>query len=76
MTTRPAWALADGPVFDNWRLLHGRGAFTGIRRMAGGYSGCSRARCERTLTPPVNRDDWASRALMTREKRDDVLNSL
>lgn len=25
-------------VFDNWRMLHGRSAFTGNRRMCGGYS--------------------------------------
>jgi len=25
-------------VFDNWRVLHGRAAFTGVRRMCGGYS--------------------------------------
>jgi len=25
-------------VFDNWRVLHGRSAFTGKRRMSGGYS--------------------------------------
>ena len=25
-------------VFDNWRFLHGRTAFTGKRRMCGGYS--------------------------------------
>lgn len=28
------WTL----VFDNWRMLHGRSAFTGKRRMCGGYS--------------------------------------
>jgi trimethyllysine dioxygenase len=25
-------------VFDNWRVLHGRSAFTGKRRICGGYS--------------------------------------
>ncbi|KAI4844337.1 Trimethyllysine dioxygenase, partial [Aureobasidium sp. EXF-8845] len=25
-------------IFDNWRVLHGRGVFTGKRRMAGGYN--------------------------------------
>lgn len=24
-------------IFDNWRVLHGRGRFTGKRRMCGGY---------------------------------------
>jgi len=33
-------------IFDNWRLLHGRGAFHGKRRMAGAY---------------VNREDYLSR---------------
>ncbi|KAI1284317.1 trimethyllysine dioxygenase [Xylaria sp. FL0933] len=33
-------------IFDNWRVLHGREAFTGIRRMCGGY---------------MNRDDWFSK---------------
>ncbi|KAI9821378.1 MAG: hypothetical protein M1832_003384 [Thelocarpon impressellum] len=48
-------------LFDNWRVLHGRGAFTGNRRMSGGY---------------LNRDDFVSRALMTSRKRSDVLNAL
>ena len=30
---------SNGPiVFDNWRVLHGRSAFSGIRRICGGYS--------------------------------------
>ncbi|EAS32512.3 trimethyllysine dioxygenase [Coccidioides immitis RS] len=33
-------------IFDNWRMLHGRTAFTGARRMCGGY---------------INRDDFISR---------------
>jgi len=44
-----AWVqLEPGTVliFDNWRVLHGRSAFTGIRRMCGGY---------------INRDDFISR---------------
>ena len=32
-------------VFDNWRLLHGRGAFQGKRKMAGAY---------------INREDFLS----------------
>jgi len=27
-------------VFDNWRVLHGRSAFTGHRRMCGAYGKC------------------------------------
>lgn len=37
-------------VFDNWRVLHGRAAFTGKRRMCGGY---------------INRDDFISKFRMT-----------
>ena len=33
-------------IFDNWRVLHARSAFTGKRRMCGGY---------------INRDDFISR---------------
>ncbi|KLU90080.1 trimethyllysine dioxygenase [Magnaporthiopsis poae ATCC 64411] len=33
-------------IFDNWRVLHGRSAFVGTRRICGGY---------------INRDDWVSR---------------
>ncbi|KAK4104857.1 Trimethyllysine dioxygenase [Parathielavia hyrcaniae] len=33
-------------IFDNWRVLHGRTAFEGIRRICGGY---------------INRDDFISR---------------
>ncbi|KAK1833334.1 trimethyllysine dioxygenase [Podospora conica] len=33
-------------IFDNWRVLHGRSAFTGKRRVCGGY---------------ISRDDWVSR---------------
>ncbi|KAL2170121.1 hypothetical protein VTG60DRAFT_5216 [Thermothelomyces hinnuleus] len=33
-------------IFDNWRVLHGRNAFKGIRRICGAY---------------INRDDWVSR---------------
>ena len=36
----------DMLVFDNWRVLHGRGAFRGKRKMAGAY---------------VNREDFESR---------------
>lgn len=27
-------------VFDNWRVLHGRSAFEGLRRICGAYSKC------------------------------------
>ncbi len=40
--------LAPGTlvVIDNWRVMHGRSAFTGARRMCGAY---------------VGRDEWLSR---------------
>ena len=41
-TLRPG----DMLVFDNWRVLHGRGAFRGQRKMAGAY---------------INREDFESR---------------
>lgn len=37
-------------VFDNWRILHGRGAFQGRRKMAGAY---------------VNREDYESRVRLS-----------
>jgi trimethyllysine dioxygenase len=33
-------------IFDNWRVLHGRSAFTGKRRMCGGYSKFPKGRDE------------------------------
>lgn len=44
-------------LFDNWRVLHGRAAFTGKRRMCGGY---------------INRDDFISKYRMTHMKAEDV----
>jgi trimethyllysine dioxygenase len=44
------WRHVLGPgeamLFDNWRVLHGRAAYTGLRRMCGGY---------------INREDLESR---------------
>jgi trimethyllysine dioxygenase len=48
-------------IFDNWRVLHGRAAFNGKRRLCGGY---------------VARDDYTSRQLMTSWSREDVMKSL
>ncbi|KAH9990002.1 Trimethyllysine dioxygenase [Xylariaceae sp. FL0662B] len=45
-------------VFDNWRVLHGRSAFTGVRRICGGY---------------INRDDFISRWRNTNYSRDEIL---
>jgi trimethyllysine dioxygenase len=44
---RPGQAV----LFDNWRVLHGRAAYTGHRHLAGGY---------------VNREDYESRLRTTR----------
>lgn len=48
-------------IFDNWRVLHGRSAFTGKRRICGGY---------------VNRDDWISKFKMLEFGREEVLKAL
>ncbi|KAK8110935.1 Trimethyllysine dioxygenase [Apiospora kogelbergensis] len=45
-------------IFDNWRVLHGRSAFTGVRRMCGGY---------------INRDDFVSRWRNTNFPREEIL---
>ncbi|KAF2033652.1 Trimethyllysine dioxygenase [Setomelanomma holmii] len=48
-------------IFDNWRVLHGRSAFTGKRRICGGY---------------INRDDWISKYKMEDMGRERVLGAL
>lgn len=50
--------LAPGTmvVIDNWRVMHGRSAFTGQRRMCGAY---------------VGNDDWKSRLATLRRRFDD-----
>ncbi|KAH6654976.1 trimethyllysine dioxygenase [Truncatella angustata] len=45
-------------VFDNWRVLHGRSAFTGVRRICGGY---------------INRDDFISRWRNTNYPREEIM---
>jgi trimethyllysine dioxygenase len=45
-------------VFDNWRVLHGRSAFVGERRMCGAY---------------VSRDAFVSRYLTTNVEREKLL---
>ncbi|KAK0797020.1 hypothetical protein LTR75_010029 [Friedmanniomyces endolithicus] len=44
-------------LFDNWRVLHGRAAFTGKRRMCGGY---------------INRDDFISKFRTTNYTREEL----
>ena len=53
-----AHKLSCMAVFDNWRVLHGRTAFTGKRRMSGAY---------------INRDDFISRWKNANFSRDDIL---
>lgn len=48
-------------VFDNWRVMHGRSAFTGKRRICGAY---------------INRDDWISKYKMLHHGRETVLDHL
>lgn len=48
-------------IFDNWRVLHGRSAFTGKRRICGAY---------------INRDDWISKYKMLKMGQDEVLDNL
>ncbi|KAL4950955.1 putative trimethyllysine dioxygenase [Aspergillus filifer] len=48
-------------IFDNWRMLHGRSAFTGKRRMCGGY---------------INNDDFLSRLRLLKYGRKHVLKYL
>ncbi|TWU73007.1 hypothetical protein ED733_004890 [Metarhizium rileyi] len=45
-------------IFDNWRILHGRSAFEGLRRICGGY---------------INRDDFISRWKTSNFPRDEVI---
>ncbi|KAI5818862.1 hypothetical protein BZA77DRAFT_306617 [Pyronema omphalodes] len=48
-------------IFDNWRVLHGRSAFSGKRRLCGGY---------------VNMDDYKSRLRTLSATRERLLKSL
>ncbi|KAF4626522.1 hypothetical protein G7Y89_g11634 [Cudoniella acicularis] len=48
-------------IFDNWRVLHGRSAFSGKRRIAGGY---------------INHDDYISRWRNTNFTREEALKQI
>ncbi|CAG8983568.1 hypothetical protein HYALB_00009888 [Hymenoscyphus albidus] len=48
-------------IFDNWRVLHGRSAFTGTRRICGGY---------------INHDDYISRWRNTNFTRSRILRHI
>jgi trimethyllysine dioxygenase len=47
-------------VIDNWRVMHGRSAFTGERRMCGAYIGA---------------DDWRSKRASCREEGEGIWDS-
>lgn len=75
-------ALADEScsivVFDNWRVLHGRSAFTGVRRICGGYSKIiwSRVLVLELIIRTVNHDDFVSRFKMVSRGRENVLQEV
>jgi len=48
-------------IFDNWRVLHGRSAFAGKRRMCGGY---------------INNDDYISRWRNTNFTREEAIQQV
>ncbi|KAL8410056.1 hypothetical protein RB594_008232 [Gaeumannomyces avenae] len=48
-------------IFDNWRVMHGRSAFVGTRRVCGGY---------------INRDDWISRWRNTALPADEISDTV
>ncbi|TGJ81964.1 hypothetical protein E0Z10_g6788 [Xylaria hypoxylon] len=48
-------------IFDNWRVLHGRTAFTGTRKICGGY---------------INRDDYFSRWRNTNFSKKEVFKQV
>jgi trimethyllysine dioxygenase len=56
--------LAYGVVIDNWRVMHGRAAFTGQRRMCGAYVGAddwrSRRRALLQQYNSTNSGEWSS----------------
>ena len=54
---RRSMHLLTETVFDNWRVLHGRAAFTGKRRMCGGY---------------INHDDYISRYRQTNMSAEEI----
>jgi Taurine catabolism dioxygenase TauD, TfdA family. len=67
------------PVLDNWRVLHGRSAFGGRRRICGGYSMLATAEWQLDSMAnlvTVNYDDYMSRYRMTNIGREGVLQRL
>ena len=67
-------------IFDNWRVLHGRSAFSGIRRICGAYSKSNPLPISHkhasffVLTrTAVNRDDYMSRWMNTNLDRQEIM---
>lgn len=63
-------------VFDNWRVLHGRSAFEGLRRICGGYSETFPAPSDtypNADNSTVNRDDFISRFKTSNFPSDQVI---
>lgn len=48
-------------IFDNWRVLHGRGAFSGHRRLVGCY---------------INHDDYASRLKVLHKSQEQIAEEI
>jgi trimethyllysine dioxygenase len=65
-------------IFDNWRVMHGRSAFTGKRRICGGYSKRHLLIYGKfsMLTFEVNHDDFISRWRNTNFSRKKALSQL
>lgn len=64
-------------IFDNWRVLHGRSAFSGKRRICGGYSKHPFSATVITYADlKVNHDDFISRWRNTNFSREEVLRQL
>ena len=66
-------------LFDNWRVLHGRAAFTGKRRMCGTCRKVSLLRAslfadsmQRNAGGYINRDDFISKFRMTNMTDEDI----
>lgn len=45
-------------VIDNWRVMHGRSAFTGARRMCGAYVGADDWRSRRSALRNTHLNTW------------------
>ena len=60
MQWRHVLAPGEALLFDNWRVLHGRAAYTGHRRLCGGYVNREDVESRRRVTSPCHRPTTAS----------------